>query len=324
MPHRSLLPIYLISGYLSIKCLICTDRVAYSYALQTPCGHHYCKECIKDLIQAYTRDESLHPLRCCQMEIPINSVAQYISPNLKKIFDAKHAEFSVLAKDRIYCCHPTCSTFLGSSVRWKYITNSVLCTALDCRALTCPRCKETAHPNDPDCAVNKSTIELRALAQTQGWQTCPGCQTLVELNHGCYHMTCRCRTQFCYLCAVPWKGCTCPQWDEDRLLSTAEQRVENRFGARAVQMRDAAPEMFQQRVQRAAERLRVNHNCDRHTWSYRSGGGRCEECHFMLPRFLLVGLRCYDIVPFGSHTFQQKICRGCSLLACVRCSRNRL
>ena len=303
--------------------MICTDKITYSSALQTPCGHHYCRGCTKDLIQTYIRDESLHPLRCCQTEIPINSVVLYISPNLKNLFNQKHAEFSVLAKDRIYCSRPTCSNFLGSSVGREH-ASWVPCTARDCGTLTCPRCKETAHPNDPDCAVNKSTVELRALAQTQGWQTCPGCQTLVELHHGCYHMTCRCRAQFCYLCAVPWKDCTCPQWEENRLLSTAEQRVGNQFGARAAQMRAVAPELFQQRVQRAAERLRVNHNCAQHNWKYRPGGGRCEECHFMLPSYLLVGLRGYNIVSFESHTVQQKICRGCSLLACVRCSRNRL
>jgi hypothetical protein len=30
-------------------------------------------------------------------------------------------------------------------------------------------------------------------------------------------MICRCSHAFCYLCGVPWKTCTCPQWDEDFL-----------------------------------------------------------------------------------------------------------
>ena len=42
---------------------------------------------------------------------------------------------------------------------------------------------------------------------------------------GCYHMTCRCRRQFCYLCARTWKTCHCSQWDEKRLYGRAEEII---------------------------------------------------------------------------------------------------
>lgn len=270
-----------------MNCLICDEQLVSSSVLCTPCGHYYCRDCVKELVQAFTRDESLYPLRCCQQPIPTGDVVPFITLSLKKLFDTKHAEFSVLSKDRIYCCNPTCSAFLGSSIG-KEQQAGVICTAMGCSTSTCPRCKEAAHPNYSDCTENKSTIALRALARTEGWQTCPRCHTLIELDLGCYHMTCRCRTQFCYLCAVPWKGCLCPQWEERRLLETAEMRVENQFGARANVMRTAAPAQFRQRVRQVVERLRENHDCDRHNWKYRPGGGRCEECHFMLPTYLLV------------------------------------
>ncbi|OSX63329.1 hypothetical protein POSPLADRAFT_1080865, partial [Postia placenta MAD-698-R-SB12] len=48
-----------------------------------------------------------------------------------------------------------------------------------------------------------------ALGETQGWARCPGCETMIELNHGCFHMTCRCKTEFCYVCQARWKTCTC-------------------------------------------------------------------------------------------------------------------
>ena len=43
-------------------------------------------------------------------------------------------------------------------------------------------------------------------------------------------MTCRCRTEFCYLCHARWKTCQCPQWDERRLLAAAEERVDAELG----------------------------------------------------------------------------------------------
>ena len=54
---------------------------------------------------------------------------------------------------------------------------------------------------------------------------------MIELNIGCFHMTCRCRTEFCYLCRARWKTCPCRQWDEERLLAAAEQRVDAQLGA---------------------------------------------------------------------------------------------
>jgi len=264
-----------------VHCTICNDSLQHRDALHTPCDHQYCKDCVVSLVEHFTKDESLFPLRCCQSPIPVSDVIPFISATLNRLFLSKHTEFSVLSKDRIYCVNPTCSTFLGSSKG--LATSAVQCPR--CRQSTCPRCKQTAHGED-DCAVNTATIQLRALARRLGWQTCPGCHTLVELQIGCYHMTCRCRTQFCYLCAVPWKGCTCPQWEENRLLETAQQRVANELGARG--LRNTAPAALRLQVEERVRTLRQNHDCEQHTWRYRHGGGRCEECHFNLPQYLLV------------------------------------
>ena len=108
----------------------------------------------------------------------------------------------------------------------------------------------------------------------------------MELTHGCYHITCRCSKQFCYLCAETWKNCTCPQWDERRLLVTARARVERELPAD--RPLPPAPRL-QELVTQAAERLRVDHECA-HWWVYRSGAGRCEHCFHYLPKFLLVRL----------------------------------
>lgn len=267
--------------YYSVHCTICYDEVRYINAFHTQCDHHYCRDCVKDLVENFTRDESLYPLRCCQQPLPIDEVIPFISAALRSLFREKHAEFSVLSKDRVYCVNPFCSKFLGSSEGsndW-----SVVCP--QCTTLTCLRCKQAFHEGE-DCTVNAATIELRAIARREGWQTCPGCHTLIELNLGCYHMTCRCRTQFCYLCAERWKNCTCPQWDEARLIATAQQRVENELGPQAVL--NVAPAVIQRQVQERAQALRYDHHCDPHSWTRRNGGGTCEECHWYLPDYLLV------------------------------------
>ncbi|KAF9477426.1 hypothetical protein BDN70DRAFT_861858 [Pholiota conissans] len=187
-----------------VQCTICYDSLVYSKAFQTPCDHNYCKTCIINLVERSTLDETLFPPRCCKIPIPITDVDPYISPALRETLQRKHSEFSILAKDRVYCAYATCSTFLGSS---EGKTDAGIACPI-CRRSTCLRCKQASHL-DEDCVPSEATVQLRALAQAQRWQNCPGCGFVVELIEGCYHMTCRCGTQFCYQCSALWKTCIC-------------------------------------------------------------------------------------------------------------------
>jgi len=196
----------------------------------------------------------------------------------------------------VYCTNSTCSDFLGASNETR---RNMHCR--QCNTLVCSSCRNTAHPNKA-CAENIAVLAVRALAAEKHWQTCPGCHEVVELSQGCFHMTCRCRTSFCYLCAALWKNCTCRQWDEERIEYAAEQRVVNQFGERAMH---AQPAIFAERVQQRIAELRVNHDCVDHVWRYRHGEGCCNECNHFLPLFLMR-------------------CVRCNVLACKRCAHNRL
>jgi hypothetical protein len=202
--------------------------------------------------------------------------------HLRLSLRAKAAEFGTLSKDRLYCPRPTCSAFLGSTANR---TSDIACPR--CRTAVCVRCKQAVHP-ERGCEDNTALEQVKTLALEQHWQTCPGCGQIIDLQQGCFHMTCRCRTEFCYVCAERWKNCACPQWEEQRLLNTAEQRVENEMGARA---RAAAPDIFVQRVQQRVERLRFDQDCATgHRWRRNNGQARCDECRFMLREYLLVRL----------------------------------
>lgn len=248
-------------------------------AYHAPCDHYYCRPCLMDLVQACTRDESLFPLRCCQQNFVFDEVITRISFNLAMLFRDKAREFSILVNHRVYCPNSLCSAFLGSSERLRRDTR---CD--ECWTVVCTRCKDIAHPGEL-CGEDRALSQVRNLAESQGWQTCPGCHAIVELSQGCFHMTCTCHAQFCYLCASPWKTCACPQWDEDRLIHTARERVVNEVGQRGVV---AAPLVYENLVHERVEELRVNHACPFHFWTYRHGGGVCSWCNNFLPEYLMV------------------------------------
>ncbi|PFH50202.1 hypothetical protein AMATHDRAFT_61540 [Amanita thiersii Skay4041] len=279
-----------------VECIGCTENVIKSQCIIGACTHAYCRECIISLVEACIKDETLYPLKCCKQEFPVRNIVLLLGVKLRLAFEEKCKEYRVPANRRVYCSNPRCSAFLGSS---EDEAEEVVCGR--CRTITCTGCKEAAHPYD-SCQEHSDIIKVKEIAQREGWQTCPGCKSIVELNLGCYHMTCRCRTEFCYLCAVRWKNCLCPQWDEERLLVDAQRRVENEIGQ---EVRHVAPQLFEEQVMWRVEELRENHDCEVHSWKNRQGGGECENCGDYLPIFL-------------------KICRHCYMLACRRCALNRL
>ena len=113
--------------------------------------------------------------------------------------------------------------------------------------------------------------------------------------------SCLCGAQFCYVCGLRWKTCTCPQWDDARLLARATQVV------RRVRP-DERPhnaQAEQHQIQRAVQNLRERHECNHQRWQYVRGPNRCEECHHTLSEYIFE-------------------CGQCQLRACNRCRRNRL
>ena len=243
------------------------------------------------LVSSAATDESLFPVRCCRINIPVESFTRYLPTGLLATFQAKAKEFSTLANARVYCHIATCSAFLGNAEEVKRNKrNNLRCD--NCRVETCVDCRQRAHPNDT-CQQNNAAEQVRDLARSQGWQTCPQCQRIIELSVGCNHMTCHCGYQFCYMCAARWKTCGCEQWEERRLYDTAERRLQWELGD---QEREQRPEQWRRQVQTFAEELRVNHDCyPTHRWRGH-GPGTCEECGSYMRVFLRVGRSLFSFI----------------------------
>jgi hypothetical protein len=187
-------------------------------------------------VRSATSDESLFPPRCCSRPIGYNLFNALIPLDVWKLFERASQEFSVIAKDRLYCPSPTCSKFLGSV---KVLPRTTACPT--CHASVCTHCKKRAHPFQIFCKQEDETGALQGLLERNKWQRCPNCRAVVELNQGCYHITCRCRSQFCYLCSATWKTCRCRQWDERMLLVEAERRIDAEIRLNIVRPQPAAP-----------------------------------------------------------------------------------
>ncbi|EEQ92672.1 IBR domain-containing protein, variant [Blastomyces dermatitidis ER-3] len=271
-------------------CTSCMESKVFFDIIETSCSHYYCRKCVRTLFEQSFSDESLFPPRCCREPISLSQACGFLGKQLAERFEEKLVEHN--DANRTYCSNPVCSIYLPAKT---FELNVATCRA--CQHTTCVLCKKTAHSGP--CADEKSEDALLDLIQTEKWQQCFRCRSVVELRTGCYHITCRCRAEFCYLCGAEWKNCKCEQWDDDRLLERGQQIAlrEQRPGDGPVRPAD---------VNRAVAVIRERHDCFHlGRWQRIDGRHRCEECMFQLPNFILQ-------------------CQQCRLRACVRCRHNRL
>ncbi|KAK3343438.1 hypothetical protein B0T25DRAFT_508249 [Lasiosphaeria hispida] len=275
-------------------CVACGDKFrSFHVVTCSACPHEYCQECLESLFRASFSDETLFPPKCCGAALPLEACYVALPSAVVAEFQEKKVEFET--PNRTYCHRPACSTFVPpQSVRGD------VATCVKCWHQTCAICKGSSHVGS-DCPHDPAVQEMARLAAEQGWQKCFQCARFVELDTGCYHMTCRCGAQFCYLCGEKWKNCGCAQWEEARLLERANAIVNRNAGA--------ARMGAQQRtnlVERERRNLVANHDCQPHgPWRRRGGASRCEECHHYLPDYIFE-------------------CTQCRIMACRRCLLNRL
>ncbi|GAA5983810.1 hypothetical protein JCM11641_005200 [Rhodosporidiobolus odoratus] len=259
------------SSAIQVNCVICGDRTRSSNAVQVPCKyqHHYCTDCLRNLFLSSTRDESLFPPRCDGTIIPLSLAQPHLGMKQLTLFRAKSIEFSTT--NRLYCSTQSCSAFLGEANNDR--KGAVRCE--NCQADTCRACKAPWHGLFGLCAAGADDEAAAILKNERGYQRCPGCRRMVELDVGCFHMTCLCSRQFCYLCAADWKTCNCLQWDENLLLRAAQNRVRAEEQARPRDRDVLLPDVPRANaVARVVEQLRVNHECEHEDWYLHGAGGQ--------------------------------------------------
>ncbi|TWU78406.1 hypothetical protein ED733_008790 [Metarhizium rileyi] len=186
-----------------IECVSCLDDVLAKNAVKVQC-HSYCKVCFVRLITAATQDEQRWPPKCCLNQIPFRVIHRHIPNDLKKKFQERSSEWDLPVGERVYCSQPEC----GVWIRPKKIRLDKRLGRCERGHMTCTICRGPSHGNG-DCPQDYDLNLTNILAEGEGWKRCPRCRALVEHREACQHMTCRCGTQFCYVCGMRWKTCRC-------------------------------------------------------------------------------------------------------------------
>ncbi|CAJ1966499.1 unnamed protein product [Cylindrotheca closterium] len=293
------------------QCSVCFDKNVKGYHLA--CEHRQCIPCTRRLFKTGLKDNTLLPLRCCEVPIDMSIAKDLLKEKEANLILQRVEELG--AANKMYC--PTCNSFLNLDLVDASQSVTVQCS---CKTHLCVACKTTAHPGI-SCRqhqrqrLNDSSDDGRALflalSRDKGWKQCPKCSEMIELRSGCNHMTCaNCRHEFCYKCLEKWSTgngqCTsgrCELWDENRLLEAGEARVQQEEQARGEAIAGPAR---QERLRVAVAGLRQNEICA-HNW-VRSGGykGLCPNCSFEMFAY---GMRCSS---------------DCGSTVCYTCAHHRI
>ncbi|CAD0095660.1 unnamed protein product [Aureobasidium mustum] len=200
------------------QCQACLERLPRSETTPAPCDHRYCASCMTTLFEHASRDQAMYPPRCCKQTIPLDSVRSVISSELAATFTKKAVEFETLNKT--FCSNTACNEFIPND----HVNNDVAVCPV-CNERTCSICKGKAHLDD--CPEDDTTQLTLQLGDTQRWQRCNDCRSVIERSEGCNHITCR--AEFCYICGAAWRTCSCPQFGDPDVRAGATNNTRRRI-----------------------------------------------------------------------------------------------
>ncbi|KAH7326516.1 hypothetical protein B0I35DRAFT_475157 [Stachybotrys elegans] len=204
----------------TVECVSCLDDFPSRQTVRVPC-HNYCYDCFGRLISAACQNEQQWPPRCCLNPIPFDTILRAAPKDVKMKFQARSQEWELPMSERVYCHQPSCGIWISPHG----INIAMRVGRCDQNHLTCTLCRGESH-GARDCPEDRDMVLTNELAEEEGWKRCFNCRALVEHRMACHHMTCRCGTQFCYVCGQKWKTCLCTleQLHEMKAAAIARRR----------------------------------------------------------------------------------------------------
>ncbi|KAI0280134.1 hypothetical protein BGY98DRAFT_372360 [Russula aff. rugulosa BPL654] len=192
-------------------CGVCLDTLPEEFIARIdPCGHSFCRECVRGLITSQIETRRF-PVLCptCTAQ-PENSRPELIGKVTHNLVleigitreqyevwtEMEMAEFFIL----LQCRRCGQSSYLDREGFNE--ARNLHCPMEGCRYVWCKECQQEFVPNGPEHSCDGSS-ELKRLVEQQGWKYCPVCNTPCEKISGCNNVSCiapGCRSNFCYNC----------------------------------------------------------------------------------------------------------------------------
>jgi len=203
-----------------LECPACMDDKLKKDFMRLACGHIFCKECLKELLDFAIEKENPSKLECqdggCEDIInyqDIVKIAENDDSKLSLLGDITTRRYMRAQQGVKYCPTDGCK---HSFINDKKSRETHLCPR--CQKFYCANCLDVPHEEHIPCRRAKEDRFTEQWILENG-RRCPKCTTAIQKTRGCNHMTCiikdkdgrvigGCGHEFCYSCGNGWgEGC---------------------------------------------------------------------------------------------------------------------
>ncbi|KAG9119510.1 hypothetical protein FRC07_005429 [Ceratobasidium sp. 392] len=192
---------------ITFHCDICQDtEPEVDVAIVEGCGHRFGRDCLKGFISSCLANGKF-PILCptCAAEGESSStISSWLAESVGISEDefARWTQFELAAYSFELECTQCERRYMVSREDYNDpSTKEFRCAMPDCDHTWCKSCSTTIEKGQKHTC--DGSAELTRLMEKEGWKTCPGCNTPIEKNEGCNHISCTtpaCNTHFCYVC----------------------------------------------------------------------------------------------------------------------------
>jgi ariadne-1 len=191
--------------------ICCEDDFKLDEMLCMPCGHEFCTICWKGFAEVMVANgpvcvRTTCPQAGCTEAVTEEEVAIAAPELLAKFELYQLRSFVEMASGMRWCPGPGCT-------RVAMAGSAGLASVAECDQCTtcfCIRCGEEPHAPASCQELARWNEKCRNESETANWilantKPCPKCQSRIEKNQGCNHMSCQqCKYEFCWICLASW------------------------------------------------------------------------------------------------------------------------
>ncbi|ORX55054.1 hypothetical protein DM01DRAFT_1030428 [Hesseltinella vesiculosa] len=226
-------------------CEICCDDDPEIDTVCVACGHRFCFTCYQHYLTQKIRDGESRRIECpqdkCNVIVDEATVQRIVAERTMIRYRELLNRTFVDDIDHLrWCPAPDCEYAIECHVPSTSLTSIVPTVQCNCGDVFCFGCGYPDHQPAICAIVKKWMKKCEDDSETANWisahtKECPKCNSTIEKNGGCNHMTCRkCRHEFCWVCMGPWSEhgtswYNCNRFDERSSSEARENQTQSRL-----------------------------------------------------------------------------------------------
>ena len=197
-------------------CEICFEDEPGIQTYAMKCDHRYCVDCYTHYLTQKVKEEGEAarvecPRDGCHRIVDAKTLQLLVPSDVYERYETLLTRTYVDDKENLkWCPAPECEYAIDCAIKKRDLSRIVPTVQCDHGHSFCFGCTLADHQPAPCALVKKWLKKCEDDSETSNWisantKECPKCNSTIEKNGGCNHMTCRkCKGEFCWMCMGPW------------------------------------------------------------------------------------------------------------------------